>query len=340
MNSCSIDHAEICPTIDVKITSLTTKRTRRSGFTLIELLIVIAIIAVLACIALPVFSAARERGRLTSCESNMRQIGLACLQYEQDNDETAPGSNQVGITANPGQGWASQVYPYFVGAAGTASVSGATGILQCPDDPTVPNAGFVVDSYGYNVDMIATDTSAKATLIPVCKYNSPAKSVMIFEIEGGVSASPRLSPDTANNEGSISGDGQNLFGGDNYYVRYATGLLGEIPQATSNTLCAFWWTGNTCPSAINQPNGKKGVAPHFYAPLNGRHTGGANYCMADGHVKWIVGSQVSVYGNADYSYCNQYNVPKITGCRPGNPNSAGTEGTANGKVPAATFSVI
>jgi len=60
---------------------------RRRAFTLIELLVVIAIIAVLASILFPVFAAARERARITTCASNLRQLGMASRMYSQDNDE-------------------------------------------------------------------------------------------------------------------------------------------------------------------------------------------------------------------------------------------------------------
>ncbi|HEX8834917.1 MAG TPA: type II secretion system protein [Abditibacteriaceae bacterium] len=60
------------------------------GFTLIELLVVVAVIAILAAILFPVFSSARERARRTACVSNGRQIGLAFMQYTQDNDEYYP----------------------------------------------------------------------------------------------------------------------------------------------------------------------------------------------------------------------------------------------------------
>jgi len=54
----------------------------RTGFTLIELLVVIAIISILAAIIFPVFSTAREKARLLTCASNLRQLGLAVCNME------------------------------------------------------------------------------------------------------------------------------------------------------------------------------------------------------------------------------------------------------------------
>src|SRR5688500_20208201 len=65
---------------------------KHRGFTLIELLVVIAIIALLAAILFPVFARARENARRTSCQSNLKQIGLGIVQYYQDYDECLPAS--------------------------------------------------------------------------------------------------------------------------------------------------------------------------------------------------------------------------------------------------------
>lgn len=70
------------------------RRTHRlaAGFTLIELLVVIAIIAILAAILFPVFARAKEAAKSSSCLSNMKQLGLAFLQYAADADDLYPNA--------------------------------------------------------------------------------------------------------------------------------------------------------------------------------------------------------------------------------------------------------
>lgn len=109
--------------------------TARKGFTLIELLVVIAIIAILAAILFPVFARARENARRSSCQSNLKQIGLGLLQYVQDYDEKYPSSqvdqvsvNGVSTNAVP---WHFIVQPYVK----------STQIFACPSNTN--NTGFV-----------------------------------------------------------------------------------------------------------------------------------------------------------------------------------------------------
>ena len=103
---------------------------RISAFTLIELLVVIAIIAILAAILFPVFARARENARRSSCQSNLKQIGLGMLQYSQDYDEKFPLYRNIGGagTANSPFGWADNTQPYLK----------STQLLQCPSNTDAP----------------------------------------------------------------------------------------------------------------------------------------------------------------------------------------------------------
>ena len=97
----------------------------RKGFTLIELLVVIAIIAILAAILFPVFAKAREKARQASCQSNLKQIGLAYAMYSGDYDEIVAANSRgsaIGTIWVPGM-----LMPYMKNLQ----------IWRCPSNGTV-----------------------------------------------------------------------------------------------------------------------------------------------------------------------------------------------------------
>nr|CAA9240232.1 hypothetical protein AVDCRST_MAG63-1499 [uncultured Armatimonadetes bacterium] len=117
------------------------------GFTLVELLTVIAIIAVLAGIIFPVFATAREKARQATCQSNLRQIGMAIQMYASDYDGQYPWAVDASDKYVP-QIWPAACRPFLDAA-----------LLLHPSRETVPKPG-VLDPYIKNnaVWRCASDT--------------------------------------------------------------------------------------------------------------------------------------------------------------------------------------
>lgn len=88
-------------------------RTRKSGFTLVELLVVIAIIAMLVTLLLPAVQAAREAARRAQCQNNLKNLSLACLNYESA-VQTFPPSYTPGPCCNTPsyESWTIVILPY------------------------------------------------------------------------------------------------------------------------------------------------------------------------------------------------------------------------------------
>lgn len=254
-------------------------RTSKRAFTLIELLVVIAIIALLAAILFPVFARARENARRTACQSNMKQMGLAFIQYSQDYDEKYPNGTLgavVGSAYNQfGTGWGAQVLPY----------TKSTQLYKCPSETMRARtdiANWFVVSYSYNFAIASGGSSGVASA--VSSFTSPAKTVMLLEvtdsggqleIPGGVETDMVTTASTGE-PGVIYGRGYNT----GTIGWYATGPMGG--RGGTTTTDPNWMF-----------NGNYHQEPGSYFQGKGRHLEGSNFLLADGHVKFYKGDAVS-----------------------------------------------
>ncbi|MBW3637347.1 MAG: DUF1559 domain-containing protein [Armatimonadetes bacterium] len=233
------------------------KMNQRRGFTLIELLVVIAIIAILAAILFPVFGRARENARRSSCLSNMKQMGLAAMQYVQDYDEIYPMSRISNITETPPNGvfwatttwfWPQTLHAYHkseqvfrcpsVNFAGTPQNLnyGANGYIMptsgtaCPPDPRVPCSSGIV-------------LPGRLSVI-----QAPSKAYLLVESGAFVISRPNV-----------------VNPGFGFY----------LPGARE--------AGVTIGSCPTSSPGQKDCE-------SGRHFTGVNVAFADGHAKWLRGN--------------------------------------------------
>ena len=99
----------------------------RRGFTLIELLVVISIIGVLVGLLLPAINSAREAGRRTQCQNNMRQLGLALNAFVGRKNVFPAAGTFFEDTTTPATSAATSILTQALGSGG-AGVSSSTSV--------------------------------------------------------------------------------------------------------------------------------------------------------------------------------------------------------------------
>jgi prepilin-type N-terminal cleavage/methylation domain-containing protein/prepilin-type processing-associated H-X9-DG protein len=251
----------------------------KTGFTLIELLVVIAIIALLAAILFPVFSRVRENARRSSCQSNLKQIGLGVIQYAQDYDEIMV------------PGWLDGTCYSAGGAGGTNTINGCSGNFKWMD---------LIQPYVKSEQVFNCPSARNA--YPKYQYANGANY-------GNYSANVAFKDHSDTFNGVFSHYRESPVG---TFVRYSPISMAKMQApsttvmitdgrggtGTNNSDYAMHWNGATsAPFNVFRKVGEDGVdsvnRTWVYTGSSGggaiseRHLGTLNVLWADGHVKSV-----------------------------------------------------
>lgn len=299
------------------------RQNTRNGFTLVELLVVIAIIGILVGLLLPAVQAAREAARRMQCTNNVKQIALSLHNYHDVHkkfpygnyiDKTFLATNTSHPTLNSQWAWSIMLMPYIEQSAMFNQLNvGPSTFEQCANDPVrlaylkTPLPAFICPS----------DLEAGVN------RNRP----FLRKAGGGLCNGMRLTADTEFAKSNYMGcngndDNDGIFdSGSNKIVGFRditdgttnTIVVGERPskryakQTVNNGPWAGVWAGQelSCTGITNvwcllgkteyQMNSGKhregaGSTSATDEPLiafGSQHTGGANFALADGSVRFI-----------------------------------------------------
>ena len=231
------------------------KKHHFKAFTLIELLVVIAIIAILAAILFPVFGRARENARRSSCQSNLKQIGLGIMQYAQDYDEVLPPSFFQNATTYVGWDTLSAAY------MGTkVQRGGSEGIFKCPSDSII-RTGTGESARSYSMTEGRNGIIAGTTItLPDSTTWRPAPALAVVGAPSGTLMVAEFH-NTLNN----------FARQNNAFVQRPIHVSGSTNRAQN---CSANENAGICDTD----------ATLVKTPV---HMNGYNYLFADGHVKWL-----------------------------------------------------
>jgi prepilin-type processing-associated H-X9-DG protein len=155
-------------------------------------------------------------------------------------------------------------------------------VYNCPDDASPVKQC----SYGYNSNNTIPDGLSTVDSYTVAQYNSPSKTVLLFEVQGNYFATGGQGWSISNEVTSFPGGGGNGF---------TPAGFGASESGDANVVAgagAFNAPANLI-MATGYLRGTQAADYVRFAAAKGRHTDGANYVLADGHAKFLRGTAVS-----------------------------------------------